>query len=60
MNRINKLHENALGLVYNDYEFTFEDLLTNDESFTIRHYNIHTLAKELYKVYNNISRTFWG
>ena len=26
-NRINKLHERALRLVYDDYESTFEDLL---------------------------------
>ena len=29
-NRINKLHERALRLVYSDYESTFEDLLTKD------------------------------
>ena len=39
-NRINKLHERALRLVYNDYESTFEDLLTKDGSFTLHHYNI--------------------
>ena len=59
-NRINKLHETALRLVYSDYEFTFEDLLTKDGSFTTHHYNIQTLATELYKVYNNISQTILG
>ena len=39
-NRINKLHERALRLVYNDYKSTFEDLLTKDGSFTVHHYNI--------------------
>ena len=47
-NRINKLYERALRLVYNEYESTFEDLLTKDGSFTIRHYNIQTVAIELY------------
>ena len=56
-NRINKRHERALKLVYNDYESTFEDLLTKDGSFTIHHYNIQTLAIELCKGYNNISQT---
>ena len=56
-NRINKLHERPLRLVYRDYESTFEDLLTKDGSFTVHHYSIQTLATELYKVYNNISQT---
>ena len=59
-NRINNLHERALRLVYSDYESTFEDLLTKDGSFTVHHYNIQTLAIELYKVYNNISQTIFG
>ena len=59
-NRINKLHERALRLVYRDYESTFEDLLTKDGSFTVHHYSIQTLATELYKVYNNISQTTFG
>ena len=57
-NRINKLDETALRLVYSDYESTFEDLLTKDGSFTVHHYNIQTLAIELYKVYNYISNIF--
>ena len=59
-NRINKLHERPLRLVYRDYESTFEDLLTKDGSFTVHHYSIQTLATELYKVYNNISQTTFG
>ena len=59
-NRINKLHETAFRLVYSDYETTFEDLLTKDGSFTVHHYNIQTLAIELYKVYNHISNNFGG
>ena len=59
-NRINKLHETALRLVYSDYETTFEDLLTKDGSFTVHHCNIQTLAIELYKVYNYISDNFGG
>ena len=59
-NRINKHRKRALRLVYNDYESTFEDLLTKDGSFTIHHYKIQTLPMELYKVYNNISQTIFG
>ena len=58
-NRVNKLHERTLRLVYNDYE-SFEDLLTKDGSFTAHHYNCQTLPIELYKMYNNISLTIFG
>ena len=36
-NKINKLHERALRIVYDDYNSKFEELLTKDGSFTI-HY----------------------
>ena len=39
---------------------TFEGLLTKDGSFTVHQYNIQTLARELYKVYNNISEAILG
>ena len=53
--RINRIHERSLRIVYNDYVSTFNELLTNDKSFTIHHRNIQTLAIEIYKVINNIS-----
>ena len=40
--------ERALRLIYNDYESTIENLLTNDGSFTVHHYNIQTLAIKIY------------
>ena len=36
-NKINKLHERALRIVYDDYNSKFEELLTKDSSFTIHH-----------------------
>ena len=48
--RINKLHERALRLVYQEENTTFEELLKKDESFTIHERNIQTLGIELYKV----------
>ena len=54
---INKLHKRTLRLNYNDYEFSFEDLLTKDGFFTIHCYTIQAFAIELYKVYNDISQT---
>ena len=43
-NKINKLHERALRLVYDDYVSAFEELLEKDNSFTAHHYNIQTLC----------------
>ena len=55
--KINKLHETTLRLVYNDYEFPFEKHLEKDGSFTGHHYNIQILCIEPYKVYHNIAQT---
>ena len=53
-NRINKIHERALRLVYNDNVSTFEELLTKSNSVSVHHKNIQNLAIELYKTKNNI------
>ena len=57
-NKINRLHERALRLVYNDNLSTFEQLLSTDKSFSVHHRNIQSLAIELYKVQNNLSPRF--
>ena len=44
-NKINKPRERALRLVYDDYNSTFEKILSNDGSFTINHQNIQKLEK---------------
>ena len=49
-NRINRIHERALRLVYQDRTLSFEELLKKDKSFTIHERNIQTLGIELYKV----------
>ena len=53
--RINRLHERALRIVYKDQTSTFEELLIQDESFTIHERNIQTLAIELYKIFHGLS-----
>ena len=59
-NKINKLQERALRLVYDDYGSTFEELLEKDNSFTVHHYNIQTLCIELYKVFTGQSQTIFS
>ena len=54
-NRINKLHERALRLVYKNEDCTFEELLEKDNSFTIHHRNLKLLATEMYQMKNNLS-----
>ena len=54
-NNINRLHERALQIVYNDYESSFEQLLVKDRSFCIHHQNIHSLLIEIFKVLNNMT-----
>ena len=51
-NKINRIHERALRIVYRDYESTFEDLLKKDKSLKFHHRNIHQVAIEMFKVLN--------
>ena len=53
-NKINKLHERALRIVYRDDVSNFEELLKMDNSLTIHHRNIHTLAIEMFKCLRGI------
>ena len=57
-NRINRIHEKSLRLVYNEENTSFEELLQKDNSFTIHHMNIQALAIELYKVMHPLSPVF--
>jgi hypothetical protein len=54
-NKINKLHERSLRLIYKDKSLTFEELLEKDHSFTIHERNLQKLAIEMYKVKNSLS-----
>ena len=58
-NKINRIHERALRIVYNDYTSSFEELLDKGESFSVHHSNIQTLAIELYKVTHNLSNNIF-
>ena len=49
-NKINRIHERALRITYNDKSSTFQELLDKDNSVSIHHRNIRVLATEIYKV----------
>ena len=52
-NRINKIQERALRLVYKDNKLTFDDLSMLDNSVTIHQRNLQILATEIFKVKNS-------
>ena len=56
--KINRIHERALRLVYQDYNSTFEELLSKDNSLCFHHRNIHQVAIEMYKVKHELSPPF--
>ena len=53
--KINRLHEWALGTVYDDNASTFDQLLAIDKSFCIHHQHIQRVLTEIYKVLHDIS-----
>ena len=52
--KINRIHERALRILYNDDVTTFNGLLKRAGEFTIHKRNIQSLAIEMFKVKNNI------
>ena len=54
-NRINKIHERALRLVYKNETFlSFDELLKRDRSVSIHQKNLQILATEIYKAKNDL------
>ena len=54
-NKINRLHKRALRIAYSDFKSSFNELLEQDNSFTIYHRNIQSLSIEIYKFLNGLS-----
>ena len=54
-NKINRLHEKCLPLIYNDKRSSFESLLEKDNSVSIHHKNLEALAMEMLKLYTKTS-----
>ena len=57
-NLINKIHERALRIAYNDYVSSFEALLEREDSISIHQKNIQTLATEIFKTKNDLNPSF--
>ena len=59
--KIKRVHERAFRIVYSEYVSSSQDLLNKDNSFTIHHQNIQSLATETYETLNNLpGDTFEG
>ena len=54
-NKINRLHERCLRIIYNYKRSTFEEVLAKGNSVSVHHNNIHAIAIEMYKVVSGIS-----
>ena len=54
-NKINRLHERCLRIIYSDKQSSFQALLEKDGSVSIHNRNLQFLATEMYKVKNNLS-----
>ena len=46
-NKINRLHERCLPIIYNDKTSTFEELLEKNDSVSISYRNLQALAIEM-------------
>ena len=54
-NLINRIHERALRLVYQDNSLSFAELLENDNSVTIHQRNLQILPTKIFKLKERIS-----
>ena len=54
-NKINRLHERYLRIIYNDKRSSFNALLEKDGSVSIHERNIKILATEIFKISKNLA-----
>ena len=56
-NKINRIHERSLRLVYSDKTSTFQKLLDKDKTVSVHHRNIQVLPTEIFKRVNDLAPT---
>ena len=56
--RINKIHDLALRIVYNDDISPFQDLLEKSGTVSIHHRNLQLLAIEIFKTLHDLSPSY--
>ena len=56
-NKINRLHERCLRLIYKDKKSSFVELLEVDSSVSVHDRNLRALATDINKIYHGISPT---
>ena len=56
--QIDRIHEKALRIIYNDHKSSFCFLLEKSKTVRIHHRNLQLLATEMYKVQKDISPIF--
>ena len=49
-NKINRIHERDLCIVYNDFKSSFKNLLEEDGTVSIHVKNLQKLATEIFKI----------
>ena len=54
-NKINRLHERCLRLIYSDRIFSYEELLDKDNSVSIHQKNLQKSAIEMFKTYTGMT-----
>ena len=52
--KINSLHERCLRIIYQHKKLSFEQLLKKDNSVSIHHKNLQSIATEMYNMNNSL------
>ena len=59
-NKINKIHERALRMIYNDYTSEYIQLLSEDKAVTFHQRNLQDLCIEVFKTKMGLNPSFMG
>ena len=54
-NKINSIHQRTLRITFQDHISLFQELLNKDNSVSIHHRNLQTLATEMFKNHGGLS-----